>query len=261
MQRSPLRWIGGKSRGRKFIIPLIPEHQTYVEVFSGAAWVLFGKPPEWSRAEVLNDVNDELVNFYGVMKRNRTAFVRQFRWALISRTRFNDLLRQDPAKLSAPERAARFYYLIKCSFSGDRRTYHITRGRTPDLNVDRLQEIADGAWQRLRRVNVEHLDFEKCLRLYDAPETFFYCDPPYIRANYYGYPFEDADHERLAKTLRGVRGKFLLSINDCALARQIYGKFQIAPVSATYGFGNVDKSSGAHAELIITNYRPVPRPL
>ena len=62
MINSPFKWVGGKSRLRKFIIPLIPEHQCYVEPFGGAAWVLFGKSP--SRIEVLNDIDEELINFF-----------------------------------------------------------------------------------------------------------------------------------------------------------------------------------------------------
>lgn len=37
-------WVGGKSRLRKYIIPMIPADATrYVEVFGGAGWVLFGR--------------------------------------------------------------------------------------------------------------------------------------------------------------------------------------------------------------------------
>ena len=36
---SPIKWVGGKSRLRKAIIPLIPTHKCYVEPFGGAAWV------------------------------------------------------------------------------------------------------------------------------------------------------------------------------------------------------------------------------
>ena len=42
MLRSPLRWIGGKFQLREQIIKLIPPHECYCEVFSVAAWVLFG---------------------------------------------------------------------------------------------------------------------------------------------------------------------------------------------------------------------------
>ncbi|MXX53507.1 MAG: DNA adenine methylase, partial [Dehalococcoidia bacterium] len=56
MINSPFKWVGGKSRLRKAIIPLIPPHRCYVEPFSGAAWVLFGKPP--SPIEVLNDIDE-----------------------------------------------------------------------------------------------------------------------------------------------------------------------------------------------------------
>lgn len=74
--RSPLAWVGGKSKLTSQIIPLIPEHRCYVEVFAGAAWMLFRKPP--SKVEVINDINDELVTFYRVIKHHRTAFVDAF---------------------------------------------------------------------------------------------------------------------------------------------------------------------------------------
>lgn len=53
--RSPLAWMGGKSRLADRIVQRLPEHETYCEVFAGAAWVLFRKPP--SQVEILNDVN------------------------------------------------------------------------------------------------------------------------------------------------------------------------------------------------------------
>jgi len=63
---SPLKWVGGKSRLRAEIVPLIPAHRTYAEPFAGAAWVLFGKPQ--SPVEYLNDVDNELVNLYLVIR-------------------------------------------------------------------------------------------------------------------------------------------------------------------------------------------------
>lgn len=33
--KSPIKWVGGKSKMVKKILPLIPEHKTYAEVFGG----------------------------------------------------------------------------------------------------------------------------------------------------------------------------------------------------------------------------------
>ncbi len=58
---SPFKWVGGKSRLRKQIVAMLPAHTCYVELFAGAAWVLFAKPP--SEVEVLNDIDQELISF------------------------------------------------------------------------------------------------------------------------------------------------------------------------------------------------------
>ena len=52
--RSPFKWVGGKLRLRKTIVAMLPPHQCYVEVFGGAAWVLFAKPI--SKVEILYDL-------------------------------------------------------------------------------------------------------------------------------------------------------------------------------------------------------------
>ena len=63
---SPIPYFGGKSRAAAAIIERLPEHKTYAEVFGGAAWSLFKKPP--SRVEILNDLDRRLMNFYRVTK-------------------------------------------------------------------------------------------------------------------------------------------------------------------------------------------------
>ncbi len=80
-------WIGGKRRLVPLILPLFPEHTCYVEPFCGAAALFFLKPP--SDVEVINDINGELVNLYRVVQNHLEEFVRQFKWALTSRTVFD----------------------------------------------------------------------------------------------------------------------------------------------------------------------------
>jgi DNA adenine methylase len=50
------------------IFSLIPKHRIYCEPFSGGAAVFFAKSP--SKAEIINDTNGELINFYEVLQRD-----------------------------------------------------------------------------------------------------------------------------------------------------------------------------------------------
>ncbi|MCK4243397.1 DNA adenine methylase, partial [Candidatus Bathyarchaeota archaeon] len=54
--------MGGKFNLLKTLLPLIPPHHIYVEVFGGAANLLLNKPP--SPVEVYNDIHGELVNLF-----------------------------------------------------------------------------------------------------------------------------------------------------------------------------------------------------
>jgi DNA adenine methylase len=113
---APICWLGGKRRLRKTIIKLIPEHTCYVEVFGGAGWVLFGKEP--SKAEIYNDIDGELVNFFRIVKNCHRAFLQAYDLMLVSRKLFTDFVNTDPADLDEIQRAVRFFYIIKTAFGG-----------------------------------------------------------------------------------------------------------------------------------------------
>ena len=57
--------VGGKSRLKKTIIDLLPEHTTYVEPFVGGGAVFFGKEP--SSREVVNDLDADIYHIYSDM--------------------------------------------------------------------------------------------------------------------------------------------------------------------------------------------------
>lgn len=130
MLNSPFKWVGGKSRLRSHIIPLLPDHTCYVEPFAGAAWVLFGKAP--SKVEILNDIDLDLINFFRVVKERPQELLTSFEWELVSRAEFERLAKCDPDKLDEIQRAHRFYYLIMAGWGGE-------------LNYPRFQtSITDG---------------------------------------------------------------------------------------------------------------------
>ena len=116
-----IKYFGGKSLLREEIIRMMPPHKTYVEAFCGASWVLFSKP--LSHFEVINDIDNELINLYLVVKNHPKRFEEWLKLIPISETLFNYFfnhegipsLEQDNNSedvLGIPERAAKTYYKI-----------------------------------------------------------------------------------------------------------------------------------------------------
>ncbi|MBI5578131.1 MAG: DNA adenine methylase [Deltaproteobacteria bacterium] len=251
---SPLPYIGGKSKLSKAIIGLIPEHLSYCEVFAGAAWVFFGK--ETSRYEVINDLDSELVAFYRVLQHHLEEFLKQFKWLLCSREWFEDFKRQQAGGgLTDIQRAARYYYLQRLCFGGRvrGRTYAPSPEHTPRINLLRMEEELSQVHLRLARVAIEHLSWSQFLAAYDRARTFFYLDPPYYQAPFYKHNLELEDYRKMAKLLAGLKGKFILSINDHPQMRKTFKDFQIHPVSLSYTVSRGKTTKGR--ELIITNYQ------
>lgn len=55
---------------------------------------------------------------------------------------------------------------------------------------------------------------------------------------------------RLAEVLQGLRGRFILSINDCTEARNLFGRWKMLQASLNWSVGG---QPTAAKEIIITN--------
>lgn len=253
--KSPLAWLGGKSRLADQIIERIPIHTGYCEVFSGAAWVLFRKPE--SKVEILNDINRELVTLYRCVKHHLPALVEQFKWMLLAREEFDRFMQTPADTLTDIQRAARFYYLSKCAFGArvSRPTFGTCATGAPRLNLLRMEEDLSEAHLRLSRVTIECKPYQDVIARYDRPTTFFYIDPPYwdCEDDYGKNLFSKADFTTLAVQLAGIKGKFILSLNDRPQVREIFGSFNIETVKTRYSVNKGSKDQVG--EVLINNYR------
>lgn len=252
--KSPIAWVGGKSQLTSTIIPLIPEHTCYVEVFAGGAWVLFRKPE--SKAEIINDINLDLVTLYRVLQNHKRAFVDYFENWLVSRADFERLRGIDPATLTDIQRAARFFYLVKTSFGAKtvKPTFGVARTAKPRLNLLTLDADLEAVHQRLARVYIENRPYADLIRLHDTAKTFFYLDPPYwdCEDDYGKGVFGKADFERLRNELAGCQAKWLVSINDVQQIRALFKGFNIREVQTTYSLSATQLKPVT--ELLISNY-------
>lgn len=73
-----------------------------------------------------------------------------------------------------------------------------------------------------------------------GPARFSTSDPPYWDCeNYYGPGiFSREDFTRLAEQLAGIKGKFLLSLNDTPGVREEFAGFKIEAVQTKYTCSN-----------------------
>lgn len=227
-------WIGGKRRLAKHILPLFPAHTRYVEPFCGTAALYFLKHP--SKAEMINDINDELVNLYRVVKHHLEEFVRQFKWALVSRQIYKWLQAVPEGTLTDIQRAARFYYLQKQAFGGkvEDRTFGTATTSPPRFNLLRIEEELSIAHQRLSRTVIEHLDWATCIQRYDRPHC---CSTTILRTwgtEGYGVGFGLENYDRMAQLAREIKGKMIISVNDIPEMRQAFNGLNLQSVGIKY---------------------------
>lgn len=251
-------WLGGKSQLARTIIDLMPEHKFYCEVFGGAGWVLFKKTP--SKTETLNDVNGDLINLYRVVKYHFEALLTEFDHQLTSRDEFYRLRALPPSSLTDIQRAARFYYLLRGAYGCKivNPTFCSTPQRPTRQHLgEALREHLGHVHQRLQKVTLENQSFEQLIPRFDHPDTLFYLDPPYYDCeNYYGSGiFGRDDFVKLRDLLAGIKGKFILSLNDVPAVREMFGQFHLHSKKIRWSIGtDSDRHDEMGHELIITNF-------
>lgn len=250
MLNPPITRVGGKSKLRKTIIEMIPEHTCYVELFFGAGWVYFAK--ETSKVEVINDIDKELINLFKMIKYHSPEIERQLQYEFSGRDVFEEYKNCSIEYLTEIRRAVRFLYIITQSFAGigENFGYGTTSKPSPHIFNSDLSKIKE----RLRNTYVENLSFEKIIKKYDRPHTFFFCDPPYFETCGYENKFTEEDHIKLRDLLKDIKGKFLLTLNDHEKVREWYKDFNFNEVEVGYSLCKDKKGRRKYKELIITNY-------
>ena len=252
-----MSWVGGKKALRDSILARLPPYyERYIEVFGGAGWVLFRKPPDRD-FEVYNDFNSNLVNLYRCVRGKPNKLKYKLRYVLNSREDFDWIAMLHKRKLFPRlrdvDRAAKFYQMIRYSYASGLDSYscqpHSIWGDFPQIDM---------ASRRLQKVVIENRDFEKLIRQYDSPVSFFYCDPPYFATEdyYKDVGFTTADHIRLRDALLSSSGKFLVSYNDCPEIREIWENpdIHIEEISRLNNLAQRYNGGCRYAELLISNY-------
>jgi len=229
-----------------------------LKYLGGAGWVLFGK--KQSISEVYNDINSELYNFFDVIKNNPNEFIKTFEYILYSREYFNNVIDRCDKSRDKITRAHDFFYRVYSHFGGNiNRSYNwgYSIKKSPSINFSEIEPIIKAAHKRLAKVYIENKPFYYIIQRYDSEVTLFFCDPPYYGLEGYDIKFTREEHLLLCELLKSIKGKFLLTINDCEEVRAWYKDYYFKEVEIIYSISRNQKAkSKTSHELIITNYNP-----
>jgi len=228
---SPVIWYGGKNKMAKHILPLLPPHRIYVEPFGGGANVLLQKEP--SPVEVYNDIHKGLYSLFYVLRDKDLTIELQrlLTLTMYSRNEF-EACRDWQNETDILQKAYKFFVINRQSFGGTNHSW----GRIINTSAKGMAST-NSKWlgiidslpqlhERWQRVQVDSLDFKKCIKDYDTPDTLFYLDPPYVletrSKDKYKHDLVVEDHEELIDLILSSKGKFVIS----GYNNQLYKKLE-----------------------------------
>lgn len=245
---------GNKYYHRQNIIPIIPPHKRYVELFAGSGAIFYNK--EKAEQNILNDLDKGVVRRFNLIKKasldldryrqdlNTIPKVKAFFDSKPKNTTENKILRE----------------IIQTCFGFSSKPVEFSKQiYKPSNPFDKLKRSLADYKDALKDTKIENKDYGAIIKKYDSPDTFFFLDPPYENTDE-GFEYaEDVDFnfERLGNLLQGIKGKFLMTINNSPNIRRIFKDFIIKNWKVRSGWSQ-STGKGAYAlsrnELLISNY-------
>ena len=264
--RTYLRYPGGKSRALKSLSHYAKhDWDEYREsMVGGGSMFLYMRREHPDRKYWINDIytnlylfwrecrdnNDALIDILLKMKSNTTKETSGELFAEVKRT----INEQDDIT-----RAAYFYYLNKCSFSG------LTESGTcsPQAWVQNFSKSAIESLHDLQfllmGVKITNLDYKDVFRA-DGGNVFIYADPPYdIGENnmLYGRDGEthrNFDHKLFAEHAEECRHNLMISYNDSPTLRERFAEMRVETIHLKYTMRILEKGKDRKSEIVVLNY-------
>lgn len=233
--RPALRYHGAKFRLASWILQFFPPHGCYVEPFGGAAGVLLQKTRSY--AEVYNDLDGEIVNFFRVVRDPvlRADLVEACRLTPYAREEFDQAYEATDDPL---ERARRVAVRAGMGFGSAGATKGTTGFRT---DTRRKYGTAQHVWakypddiaavgERFAGVLIENRPAVQVMRSHDCDDTLHFVDPPYLYSTRkvegsgygrcYRHEMTDDDHLDLLQEVAALDGMVVI----CGYPSELYAK-------------------------------------
>lgn len=259
-----VKWAGGKTQLLDELLPLIPEFNTYYEVFFGGGALYFALEPQDA---VINDFNGQLINLYTVVRDKPAQFIRNLNQLQRNhneneyyriRNLFNRSLKHDHKTVAS---ASYMLYLNKMGYNGLYRINSEGLFNVPSANRtechlydrDNIYEVS----RQLNNAQIMNVDFEEaCANA--QPGDFVFFDSPYYNTfdTYQAGGFSKDDHIRLFNLFERLSNQgvnCLLTNSNEKFITNLYHNHHIRVVEVKRMI-NCDGKKRNSKEVIITNY-------
>jgi len=234
---------GGKSKLKKAIVQIMPDHTVYVEPFIGAGHVFFEKEP--AEVNVINDLDKDIYHIFIDTQKVGDKMVNYDFTG--DRAKFNKLKAQTKFN-KIEDRLYRNLYLSRNSFGGNRSNF----ANDPPV-IDRGKKLKTDKWKnKLKDVKIFNKDFKDIIKKYDSKDTLFYLDPPYSKS-VNDYAVGGIDPKDVYNALQGIKGKFILSYDFSPEIKKLFQKYNISTIKTRYTIA-VHGNNKLVKEYLITNF-------
>ena len=271
--KTPLRYPGGKSRACTKMDPYFPDLREYVEFrepFLGGGSVALHVTKKYPHLKItVNDLYEPLVNFWVTLQtfgNELTDKLRDYKSTHPEPVSAKELFLNskeviNKSGVDSIERAAAFYIVNKCSFSGLTESSSFSKQASISnfsmRGIEKLPEYSDliSSWH----INGYSYEYLMENNMHDG--IFMYLDPPYdIKDNLYGKKgsmHSGFDHDKFAADCDKYDIPMLISYNSDQLVKDRFKNWNAAEFALTYtmrSVGEYMRDQKERKELLLFNY-------
>ena len=271
--KTPLRYPGGKSRACTKMDQYFPDLRDYVEFrepFLGGGSVAIHITKKYPHLKItVNDLYEPLINFWVQLQTfgiELTERIREYKSTHPNPESARELFINskeviNDRSVDDTERAAAFYIVNKCSFSGLTESSSFSKQASISnfsmRGIEKLPAYSDliSCWH-INQYSYEHLMTN------DVHEgLFMYLDPPYdIKDNLYGKKgsmHKGFDHDKFAHDCDYHTMDMMISYNSDQLVKDRFKGWAAAEFDLTYtmrSVGEYMRDQQKRKELLLLNY-------
>lgn len=215
-----LKYPGAKNRIAKWIVEYIPNHKVYCEPFLGSGAVFFNKKPCYN--EILNDLDDEVYNFFNVLRTHPVELIEAINLTPYSRREYQAAY----SKVAIDELEKARLFAVKCwqsfgcgnKYKNGFRQGIGARSPNPAKGWKELPQTISLAAERIKNAQIEQKDAVELIKSLHGKDTFIYVDPPYLQSTrkkyLYNHEMSDEKHIELLKAICESDCKIMISGYD-----------------------------------------------